>query len=66
MLTSSNAKKGSEEVAARRLAQEVRILCLVMTMPHSHQDRAVHVRDTWGRHCNVLSFISTKNGSHLV
>ncbi|XP_059488230.1 glycoprotein-N-acetylgalactosamine 3-beta-galactosyltransferase 1-like [Neocloeon triangulifer] len=57
--------KGSEEVAARRLAQEIRIICLVHTMPHNHNDRAAHVRDTWGRHCNNIHFISSKRDPTL-
>ncbi|XP_059488308.1 uncharacterized protein LOC132204077 [Neocloeon triangulifer] len=57
--------KGSEEVAARRLAHEIRIVCLVLiTTPKKHND-TIHVRDTWGRHCNNIHFISTQNDSLL-
>ncbi|XP_065346935.1 glycoprotein-N-acetylgalactosamine 3-beta-galactosyltransferase 1-like [Cloeon dipterum] len=57
--------RSAEEVAARKLAQQVRILCIVITVPKNHKDRAEHVRETWGRHCNNIHFISTKYDAAL-
>lgn len=46
----------------KRLAQEVRVLCWIMTDPVNHQRKAKHVRDTWGKRCNILLFMTTKDG----
>ncbi|XP_059488082.1 glycoprotein-N-acetylgalactosamine 3-beta-galactosyltransferase 1-like isoform X2 [Neocloeon triangulifer] len=51
-----------EEMEARKLAEKVRVLCWVMTAPENHEEKAVHVKATWGRHCNKLIFISNKEG----
>lgn len=53
---------GLEEVRARRVAQEVRVLCWIMTTPKNHMDKAFHVKTTWGRHCNTLLFMSEGDG----
>jgi hypothetical protein len=49
-------------IAAERLAKEVRILCWVMTSPSNLETKAVHVKATWGKRCNILLFISSANG----
>ncbi|XP_042874634.1 glycoprotein-N-acetylgalactosamine 3-beta-galactosyltransferase 1-like isoform X1 [Penaeus japonicus] len=54
-----------EAEEANRLAQKVRVLCWVMTMPASHDKKAVHVKATWGKRCNKLIFISSKNNESL-
>lgn len=41
------------------LRDEVRILCWVLTFPFNHKTKAKAVRDTWGKRCNKLVFIST-------
>jgi glycoprotein-N-acetylgalactosamine 3-beta-galactosyltransferase len=51
-----------QEVSARKLAEEVRIMCWVMTHPANHESKAFHVKATWGRHCNLLVFMSEKEG----
>ena len=38
--------------------RDVRVLCWIMTAPEFLWTRAVHVRNTWGRGCNVLLFAS--------
>ena len=43
---------------AEELFQKVRILCWVMTSPANLHRKAIHVRATWGRRCNVLLFAS--------
>lgn len=50
---------------AERLYKEVRILCMVITTPNNHNDRAVHVLRTWGRHCNRLLFFSKEEHGEL-
>ncbi|XP_047476449.1 glycoprotein-N-acetylgalactosamine 3-beta-galactosyltransferase 1-like [Penaeus chinensis] len=50
-----------EQREARALYAEVRVLCWVPVAPADHNKTAVHVRATWGRRCNKLLFISTKD-----
>ena len=37
--------------------KSVRLVCLIMTMPANHQEKAIHVKATWGSRCDVLLFI---------
>lgn len=46
-----------------RLFNQVRIVCLVMTRPDTHETRAWHVLNTWGKHCHKLVFMSTRNAT---
>ena len=45
---------------ASELADDIRILCLVMTYPENHQTRAYRVYKTWGKRCTYVEFITTK------
>ncbi|KAG8336081.1 hypothetical protein J6590_053304 [Homalodisca vitripennis] len=54
-----------EDLVAKRLAQEVRVLCWIMTSPANHQTKAKHVLATWGKRCNTLLFMSSANDSSL-
>jgi glycoprotein-N-acetylgalactosamine 3-beta-galactosyltransferase len=38
----------------------VKILCWVFTHPAKHNERVPFVRQTWGRRCNKLLFMSTE------
>ena len=35
-----------------------RLLCLVLTTPHNHRLKAVHVQATWGRRCSELGEVT--------
>lgn len=51
-----------EDVVAQELAREVRILCMILTSPANHQNRARHIKATWAKRCNYYLFMSTANG----
>jgi hypothetical protein len=47
---------------------KVRVLCWIMTTPKNHWKKARHDKNTWGKRCNRLIFISTETGDlfHLI
>lgn len=51
-------RKGGDKIA-KHLASEIRVLCWVMTQPKSLRTKGQAVKDTWGKRCNVLVFISS-------
>ncbi|KAJ6640066.1 Glycoprotein-N-acetylgalactosamine 3-beta-galactosyltransferase 1 [Pseudolycoriella hygida] len=50
---------------ANQLRNEVKVLCLILTTANNHQTRALHVKNTWGRRCNKLLFMSDKEDKDL-
>ena len=48
-----------DDTDARKLAEKVRVLCWVMTSPQNLDKKAQHVKNTWGKRCNILLFISS-------
>ncbi|KZS07143.1 Glycoprotein-N-acetylgalactosamine 3-beta-galactosyltransferase 1 [Daphnia magna] len=59
-----NYHAGEDEVA-RELHEKVRVLCWVMTGPDNHEKKAIHVKRTWGKRCNILVFMSSKEDKSL-
>jgi hypothetical protein len=53
------AQKYSEQLSDK-LFEEVKILCWIATMPVNHKKKAIHVKNTWGKRCNKLLFISSQ------
>ncbi|XP_055377345.1 glycoprotein-N-acetylgalactosamine 3-beta-galactosyltransferase 1-like [Condylostylus longicornis] len=50
---------------AETLYDRVKILCWVITEPQNHATRAKYVKQTWGKRCNKLIFISTEDDEEL-
>jgi glycoprotein-N-acetylgalactosamine 3-beta-galactosyltransferase len=50
---------------AVELTRDIRVLCWVLTMPENHKKKAIHVKNTWGKRCNKLIFMSTSADSDL-
>ncbi|KAL9900524.1 glycoprotein-N-acetylgalactosamine 3-beta-galactosyltransferase 1-like [Glossina fuscipes fuscipes] len=40
---------------------EVRILCWIMTNSENYIKRAIHIKKTWGKRCNKLLFMGSRN-----
>eukprot|EP00048_Salpingoeca_helianthica_P023388 m.1272 g.1272 ORF g.1272 m.1272 type:complete len:398 (+) comp860_c0_seq1:2-1195(+) len=43
-----------------------RVLCWVMTTPKNHATKAVTLRDTWGKYCDILLFATTKHDPKII
>ncbi|CAG0923446.1 unnamed protein product, partial [Notodromas monacha] len=56
--------EGNDSVADQ-LSRTVRVLCWIMTQPKNHQKKAIHVKATWGKRCNILLFMSTADDESL-
>lgn len=54
-----------DHTLADRLFDEVKILCWVFTIPENHKTKAQAVKNTWGRRCNKLIFMSSVEDKEL-
>jgi hypothetical protein len=61
---SSNVKLYDDSLSLE-LEKEVKLLCWVFTHPNNHLDRSLHLKNTWGKRCSKLLFISSAADSLL-
>lgn len=54
-----------EHTLADKLYDEVRILCYVFTHADNHKTKVRHVINTWGKRCNKLLIMSTKEDPEI-
>ena len=51
---------------AADLYEKVRVLCWIMTSPENHETKALAVKETWGKRCNVILFMSSEKGNDKI
>ncbi|CAO1369074.1 unnamed protein product [Diamesa hyperborea] len=54
-----------DRTIADEMFKKVRVLCWVMTNPSNHKTKAIHVKNTWGKRCNKLLFMSSETDLEL-
>lgn len=54
-----------ENQLADELYDKVKVLCWILTSPEVFRTRSDHVKNTWGKRCNKLLFISSKPDQEL-
>lgn len=54
-----------DQSLANDMHKNVRVLCWILTMPENHKTKAIHVKNTWGKRCNKLLFMSTSADSEI-
>ncbi|TGZ65663.1 hypothetical protein CRM22_005765 [Opisthorchis felineus] len=55
----------NESLIADELFRKVRVVCMILTMPKNHEDKAIVVQNTWASRCNVHFFLSSVENESL-
>ena len=65
-LIQTETKEVSDEIlGSYNITKSSRLLCWVMTNPKNHDAKAQKVKQTWGKRCNILLFMSSTYGNIL-
>ena len=51
--------------AAKEEYNDTKVLCWVMTNPKNHKTKCKPIKETWGRRCNILLFMSSESDESL-
>lgn len=54
-----------ESDLAKQLYNDVKIVCWINMAPKFHQTKAIHIKNTWGKRCNKLLFMSHEDDPNL-
>lgn len=65
VISSVSKESVFDEKISDELFKKVRIFCLIATYPANHKTRAIHIKNTWGKRCNKILFISTEHDREL-
>lgn len=60
-----NSKERCNHSMADDLSKSIRVLCWILTTPENHDTKVIHVKNTWGKRCNKILFMSTHNDENL-
>ncbi|KAM4702237.1 glycoprotein-N-acetylgalactosamine 3-beta-galactosyltransferase 1-like isoform 1-T2 [Discoglossus pictus] len=52
-------QKPDNSSVSEELSSKVRVLCWIMTSPANLYTKAIHLKHTWTRHCNMTLFMSS-------
>lgn len=58
-------QKKYDDNLARKLYEEVKVLCMILTHPANHANKSMAVKNTWGKKCNKLIFLSSESHSEF-
>jgi glycoprotein-N-acetylgalactosamine 3-beta-galactosyltransferase len=53
------------ETLAEKMKNEIRIVCFINMLPKYHKTKAIHIKNTWGKRCNKLIFMSHEDDPEL-
>ncbi|XP_059148647.1 glycoprotein-N-acetylgalactosamine 3-beta-galactosyltransferase 1-like [Physella acuta] len=48
-----------DDLLAKELYRKVRVACWIMTSPDTLHNKAIHVKNTWAKRCNLVLFMSS-------